>query len=99
MRIFVSPLAERDMESIGDYIAEDNPARALSFVAEIRAQCVTIGKSPKAYRARPELGDGIRSCAFGNYAIFFVADADSITVVRVLHGAMDIPAQFPDSKD
>jgi toxin ParE1/3/4 len=37
MRVVISPLAERDLEAIGDYIAEDNPARALSFVAELRA--------------------------------------------------------------
>ena len=44
MRVTVSPLAERDLETIGDYIAEDNPARALSFVAELRAQCTKIAK-------------------------------------------------------
>ena len=42
MRVAVSPLAERDLETIGDYIAEDNPLRALSFIAELRAQCATI---------------------------------------------------------
>ena len=72
MRITLSPLAERDLEAIGDYIAEDNPARALSFVAELRAQCITIAKQPQAYRARPELGDGIRSCAHGNYVVSFI---------------------------
>lgn len=36
MRVEISPLAERDLESIGDYIAEDNPVRALRFVAELR---------------------------------------------------------------
>ena len=39
MRVTLSLLAERDLESIGDYIAEDNPRRALGFVAELRAQC------------------------------------------------------------
>ena len=34
MRVDISPLAERDLETIGDYIAHDNPPRALSFVAE-----------------------------------------------------------------
>jgi toxin ParE1/3/4 len=63
MRVEISPLAERDMESIGDYIAEDNPARALSFVAELRTVCAKIAKTPQSFRARPELGEGIRSCA------------------------------------
>jgi len=94
MRVVISPLAERDLEAIGDYIADDNPSRALSFVAELRSQCATIAKAPQAYRVRPELGEGIRSCAHGNYMIFFTATKARLTIVRVLHGAMDIPAQF-----
>lgn len=37
MQVTISRLAERDLESIGDYIAEDNLPRAVSFVAEFRA--------------------------------------------------------------
>lgn len=94
MRVTLSPLAERDLEAIGDYIADDNPSRALSFIAELRTQCATIAIAPQAYRVRPELGEGIRSCAHGNYLIFFTATKARLTIVRVLHGAMDIPAQF-----
>ena len=74
MRIDFSPLAEQDLEAIADYIAADNPRRALSFVQEIRAQCQRIARNPPGYRLRPELGDGIRSCAHGHYVIFFEAD-------------------------
>jgi toxin ParE1/3/4 len=98
MRVEISPLAERDMESIGDYIAEDNPVRALSFVAELRTVCAKIARAPQSFRARPELGDGIRSCAHGNYVIFFVATKTRLSIVRVLHGAMDSAAQFGEEK-
>ena len=54
MGVLFTPLAETDLEDIGDYIAQDNPTRALSFIQEMRAQCQKIGKSPLAYRARPE---------------------------------------------
>jgi len=96
MRVTLSPLAERDLEAIGDYIAEDNPSRALSFIAELRAQCAKIAKAPQAYRARPELAEGLRSCPHGNYVIFFTATKARLSIVRVLHGAMDIPAHFSD---
>lgn len=99
MRVTVSPLAERDLEAIGDYIAQDDPLRALAFVDEMRAQCQKIGRAPQTYRARPELAEGLRSCARGNYVIFFTAAKAHVTVVRVLHGAMDIPAHFPDSTE
>ncbi|HUO05911.1 MAG TPA: type II toxin-antitoxin system RelE/ParE family toxin [Candidatus Binataceae bacterium] len=98
MRIDISPLAERDLEAIGDYIAADNPPRALSFVAELRTKCANIAKSPQAYRARPELGKDIRSCPHRNYVIFFTATKARLTIVRVLHGAMDVPTQFGAAK-
>lgn len=96
MPVIITPFAERDIESIGDYIAQDNPVRAISFVAELRAQCVKIAKGPQGYRLRPELGNGIHSCAYGNYVIFFTANKARLTIARILPGAMDIPAHFSD---
>ena len=43
MRCIFSVLAESDLEEIGDYIARDNPERAVSFIQEIR---VGAAKSP-----------------------------------------------------
>ncbi|MBS0464617.1 MAG: type II toxin-antitoxin system RelE/ParE family toxin [Proteobacteria bacterium] len=94
MRLTFTPLAEQDLEAIADYIAADNPVRALSFVRELRAQCQRITLNPPGYRLRLELGDGIRSCAHGHYVIFFESDPDTVLIVRILHGARDIPAVF-----
>ena len=94
MRLVFTPLAEQDLEAIADYIAVDNPVRALSFVRELRAQCQRIALNPSGYRLRQELGDGIRSCVHGNYVIFFESDPDAVLIVRILHGARDIPAVF-----
>lgn len=98
MRILFSPLAERDLEEIGDYIARDSPRRALSFIVELRAQCSKIAIAPQAYRPRPELGEGIRSCAHGNYVIFFHEGQSGLNIVRILHGSMDIEARFADKR-
>lgn len=94
MRLTFTPLAEQDLEAIADYIAVDNSVRALSFVRELRAQCQRIVLNPPGYRLRQELGEGIRSCAHGNYVIFFESDPDAVLIVRILHGARDIPAVF-----
>jgi len=63
-------------------------------VRELRAQCQRITLNPPGYRERPELGDGIRSCVHGRYAIFFEFDSDAVVIVRILHGARDILAVF-----
>jgi toxin ParE1/3/4 len=47
-QIVFSRQAELDLEEIGDFIAADNPDRAVTFVREIRAHCVRIAKSPLA---------------------------------------------------
>lgn len=93
-RIWISPLAEQDLEAIGDFIAQDNPHRAFTFIAELRNQCAKIAASPKAFRLRQELGENIRSFAYGNYVIFFQESQGTLCVVRVLHGAMDIENRF-----
>ena len=95
-RFPISSLAEQDIEAIGDYIAQDNPHRALTFITELRSQCAKISFSPKACRTRPELGENIRSCAYGNYVIFFQGDSKELCIVRVLHGAMDIETKFAE---
>ena len=70
MQLLITPLAVFDLEEIGDYIAQDNPVRAGTFVAELRAHCEKICLNPAGYRRRPELSVDLRSCAHGNYVIF-----------------------------
>jgi len=89
-----SPRARKDLEAIGDYIAEDDPYQAVQFIKKLREQCSKITSAPKAYRLRPELMDGLRSCPFQNYVIFFIQDDSQVLIVRVLHGAMDIETTF-----
>jgi plasmid stabilization system protein ParE len=47
MDVSLSPRAVLDLEEIGDYIARDNPIRAVAFVEELRAVIARFG----AYRA------------------------------------------------
>jgi len=63
MHLLFTPLAVQDFEHIGDFIARDNSTRAVSFVAEIEAQCQKICINPEGYQKRPELSTDLRSCA------------------------------------
>jgi toxin ParE1/3/4 len=94
MPVVFTVRGERDLEEIGDYIAADNPSRAVSFIREIREHCAKIAASPLAYAARPELGEGIRACVHGRYLILFQPEARDVLIVRVLHGARDYPSLF-----
>lgn len=76
MAYIVSAEAEADLEEIGDYIAQDNPERAVTFLEEIRGRFDAISQMPRAYPERPEIDDGVRACVHGQYVIFYyVTDA------------------------
>ncbi len=94
MQCVFSPLAEFDLEEIGDYIARDNPPRAVSFIREIRVQCVKIMAMPEAAPLRNELCEGMRMAPFGHYLIFYTVGIESIRIERVLHGARNISVLF-----
>jgi toxin ParE1/3/4 len=91
-----SPLAELDLEEIGDYIARDNPRRAISFIEEIRARCFLILQTPQGSPLREGLGAGVRVAPFGRYLIFHTAheDVDEVRIERILHSARDIDQGF-----
>jgi toxin ParE1/3/4 len=97
MRAHFTPQAEIDLEEIGDYIALDNPKRAVSFIQEIRQHCEKIAEGPQRYVARPDLGDAIRICAHGNYLLVFEPFNQGALVLRVLNGARNLPGIFGSS--
>lgn len=94
MRCVLSPLAELDLEEIGDYIARDNPPRAVSFIREIRERCAGITANPAAAPLRPELGEDIHMVLHGRYLIFYTAAPKSVRIERILHGARNVPDLF-----
>lgn len=96
MKLGVSPLAEQDLEAIGDYIAQDNPVRAVSFMEELYRQCLLIAESPVLYRERPELGQSVRSCAYGRYLIVFRVLDTEVRIERLLHGSRDVLSLFTE---
>ncbi len=82
--------AEADLDEITAYIARDNPARAVSFVRELRERCRRLVTFPEAAPLRPDLGNSIRLTAFGNYVILYVVHADLLEIRRIAHGARDL---------
>ncbi len=90
MIVRITAEAERDLERIGDYIAEDNPERALSFVRELRTACMGLAEFPNRFPTIARYTDrGLRSRVRGHYAIIYRVKGDVVTVLHVLHGARD----------
>lgn len=95
MNVQITTEAEDDLERIGDYIAQDNPRRALSFIAELRDKCIGLAEMYEAFPLVPRYG--LRRRVHGNYVIFYKVETDRIVVIHVLNGAMDYSAILQDS--
>jgi toxin ParE1/3/4 len=93
-RVLRRPQAEADILDFWDYIAEDSMVDADRWVDKLDEKFALWATQPLMGRSRDELAPGLRSFAFGRYVVFYEPLEDGIDVVRVLHGARDIDANF-----
>jgi len=94
MRVEFSDHIEGDLEEIADYIALDNPRRAVTFIREIRAAIHRIAEGPQLYQLRPDIGEEARLAVVGRYVILFWIDDDVVRVERVVQGNRLLPMLF-----
>jgi len=88
MIVHLSAEAEHDLEVIGDYIASDNPARALSFLQELRSKCLGLADMPERFPLVPRYeATGVRRRGHGDYLIFYRVEAENVIILHILHGA------------
>ena len=88
--VIFSVLAESDLEQIGDYIAQDSPHRALSFIRQLRVQCQKLEQFPKSHRRFPELGQTAHIMPYGKYVVLYRVREEYVSIERILHGGRDI---------
>lgn len=67
MNVEFSSEAIVDLEKIGDWIAQENPLRAASFVGELRTECLGLADFPERYQVYKEIELGkLRRKVYGN---------------------------------
>ncbi len=99
MRLEIAERAERDLEEIGDHIAQDNPLAADRVVEAIESKFATIGINPLLYAPQDDIAPGFRRALVGAYSIWFrIVDRKAVRIERIVHGARDFPSSF-ESED
>ena len=93
-RLAFAPAARDDLLTIGAYIADDNPARAESFVAEPEATARQTAERPRSFPSRDDISPGRRAAVHSRYLLLFRELEDEVRIVRVVHGARDLRAIF-----
>jgi toxin ParE1/3/4 len=90
----LSPLAERDLDEVWSYIAEDaSPAMADRLIDAIFDRFELLVEQPRMGRNRPEFGDGVRSFVVESYVIYYRHEAE-VLIARILHGQRDQAAAW-----
>lgn len=87
-------MAREDLQNIARYIAQDNPARARTFVGELRQRCLLLVEQPDLGVVREDCAKGLRMLSHGRYLIFYGLTEKDILIERVLHGARDLGRLF-----
>ena len=94
MALRLSDLAVADIKAAWSHVAIENPAAADRLVDTLHEKEAQLTGQPRLGRERIDLGVGIRCWPAGNYLIFYEVSGFEIDIIRVVHGARDIPELF-----
>lgn len=86
--------ARRDASDIWHYIARDNIPAADAVTDGFTENLGLLAQNPLLGSSRSELGEHVRSFSIGNYILFCEPVPGGILLVRILHGARDIPREL-----
>jgi toxin ParE1/3/4 len=90
VRVVISDTAQAELQAIGDWIAIDNPARAVSFMKELRDAARGLADMPLRFpMIDVNFPQPIRRRVLGRYVILYTVGDARVDVLHILHGARD----------
>jgi plasmid stabilization system protein ParE len=90
-QIIWSELAKEQLREIDEYIAAGSPFYSIVFIDKMIAAVEKVGAFPQCGRVVPEFGkETLREVIFYDYRIVYSIVNEVVTIVAVVHGAMDI---------
>ena len=91
LQLVFTERAQADLLEAWLYIAEENLAAADRVLDTVEQESKVLLMQPLMGRARPELGNQVRSWPSATpYILFYEVDDTELTVLRVLHHARDV---------
>ncbi len=87
----LSPAARADLENIWEYMIDRwGEAQAERYTRDIQAACQALGDGTQTGRSAEDIRAGYRKLAVGSHMIYFRERANTVEIVRILHGRMDV---------
>lgn len=96
-RLILAPAARADLKGIRRFIAQDNPAAARAFLADLTAKIAWIAQVDFTGSPRDHVSPGLRLFPYRQRCIYYRSFADRIVVLRVMHEAEDVSRQSFES--
>jgi addiction module RelE/StbE family toxin len=92
-QIHWSLAATRDLEQIEAYVAQDSVLYASKLTDGIIATVEKLEEFPMLGRLVPEFQRAdLRELIYQTYRIVYLCEDDAVVIVRVIHGARDLPS-------
>ena len=83
--------AENDLQAVEVFIAKDSVLQAVSFIDRLIESTEKLSSLPKIGRVVPEFGqESLREVIFHGYRVVYQLRGDSVTILRVVHGARNM---------
>jgi toxin ParE1/3/4 len=92
--IIRSPASEQDLIDIWHWVAFESPSAADRLLDSISNRILQLADFPSLGRSRSDILPDMRSLTVGNHLILYRFAENTVTVVRIVHGARDLTALF-----
>ena len=91
-RVAWTAIAATDLQEAWEYIAHDSLMYAATFVQRIRELARSLDDMAERGRVVPEIGaPDVRELIVGNYRLVYQVTPSTVYVLRVIHGARQMP--------
>lgn len=97
MNLTLTEAALDDLRSIRAYTLETwGEAQEEIYLRKIWNRIQSLREEPTRHRLRANLFPGCRIASEGRHVILFRSEGNAISIVRVLHSAMDFKRHLPE---
>ncbi len=95
----LAPEAASDIREIWAYIVEDSVKAARKVRLSLLDACKLLAANPTIGHSREDLTDqAVLFWPVGSYLIIYDPRTKPVAIVRVVHGARDVPSLFSSSE-
>ena len=96
----LSSLAKEDLREVGRFTLEHwGPQQVVRYLDGFENACQLLAENPNVGRSAAHVRDGLHAYSYQAHVIFYLVNESEILIVRVLHGAQDVPRAFSQQED